>query len=103
MSSRRPIRSGPWCAASFALAAASAPPSRRAGLVQPHSHASITPAVVGFDQVHPVASSFSCGVELYRVASAVQPGRPRVGAATVTLLLLIALNLLNYIDRYILP
>jgi MFS family permease len=37
------------------------------------------------------------------VASAVHPGRPRVSAATATLLLLIALNLLNYIDRYILP
>jgi MFS family permease len=32
-----------------------------------------------------------------------QPLRPRISPAVVTLLLLIALNLLNYIDRYILP
>jgi len=32
-----------------------------------------------------------------------QPSRPRISPAVVTLLLLIALNLLNYIDRYILP
>jgi len=32
-----------------------------------------------------------------------QPSRPRISPAAVTLLLLIALNLLNYIDRYILP
>jgi len=32
-----------------------------------------------------------------------QPTRPRLSPAVVTLLLLIALNLLNYIDRYILP
>jgi len=32
-----------------------------------------------------------------------QPSRPRMSPAAVTLLLLIALNLLNYIDRYILP
>jgi len=32
-----------------------------------------------------------------------QPPRPRISPAVVTLLLLIALNLLNYIDRYILP
>ena len=31
------------------------------------------------------------------------PSRPRIGPAFGTLLLLIALNLLNYIDRYILP
>ena len=34
---------------------------------------------------------------------ALQVSRPRVSPAVVTLLLLIALNLLNYIDRYILP
>ena len=32
-----------------------------------------------------------------------QPSRPRISPAQGTLLLLIALNLLNYIDRYILP
>ena len=32
-----------------------------------------------------------------------QPSRPRVSPAVVTLALLIGLNLLNYIDRYILP
>ena len=32
-----------------------------------------------------------------------QPPRPRVSPAVVTLVLLIGLNLLNYIDRYILP
>lgn len=35
--------------------------------------------------------------------SSAQPTRPRISPATGTLLLLIALNLLNYIDRYILP
>jgi MFS family permease len=35
--------------------------------------------------------------------SALQPARPRLTPAQGTLLLLIALNLLNYIDRYILP
>jgi len=37
------------------------------------------------------------------VATASQPLRPRLTPAQGTLLLLIALNLLNYIDRYILP
>jgi len=37
------------------------------------------------------------------VATASQPFRPRLTPAQGTLLLLIALNLLNYIDRYILP
>ncbi|MGB8260576.1 MAG: MFS transporter [Terracidiphilus sp.] len=32
-----------------------------------------------------------------------QPARPRISPALATLLLLIALNLLNYIDRYIFP
>ncbi len=35
--------------------------------------------------------------------TAAQPTRARLSPATATLLLLIALNLLNYIDRYILP
>jgi hypothetical protein len=33
----------------------------------------------------------------------IQPARPRISPAVATLSLLIALNLLNYIDRYILP
>ena len=37
------------------------------------------------------------------MASSVQPVRPRISPAVATLSLLIALNLLNYIDRYILP
>jgi MFS family permease len=37
------------------------------------------------------------------MATALQPARPRLTPAQGTLLLLIALNLLNYIDRYILP
>ncbi|HME59126.1 MAG TPA: MFS transporter [Terracidiphilus sp.] len=37
------------------------------------------------------------------MASTVQPARPRISPAVATLTLLIALNLLNYIDRYILP
>jgi len=37
------------------------------------------------------------------MATASQPLRPRLSPAQGTLLLLIALNLLNYIDRYILP
>ena len=37
------------------------------------------------------------------MATASQPHRPRLTPAQGTLLLLIALNLLNYIDRYILP
>jgi MFS family permease len=35
--------------------------------------------------------------------STLQPDRPRLSPAQATLLLLIGLNLLNYIDRYILP
>jgi MFS family permease len=35
--------------------------------------------------------------------TALQPARPRISPALATLLLLLALNLLNYIDRYILP
>ena len=37
------------------------------------------------------------------MASTLQPVRPRITPAQGTLVLLIALNLLNYIDRYILP
>jgi MFS family permease len=37
------------------------------------------------------------------MAAALQPARPRLSPAQATLLLLIGLNLLNYIDRYILP
>jgi MFS transporter, Spinster family, sphingosine-1-phosphate transporter len=37
------------------------------------------------------------------VSTALQPARPRISPAVVTLTLLICLNLLNYIDRYILP
>jgi MFS family permease len=37
------------------------------------------------------------------LANSVQPARPRISPAVATLSLLIALNLLNYIDRYILP
>jgi MFS transporter, Spinster family, sphingosine-1-phosphate transporter len=37
------------------------------------------------------------------VSTTLQPTRPRISPAFATLLLLIALNLLNYIDRYILP
>ena len=37
------------------------------------------------------------------MAAAIHPVRPRISPAVATLSLLIALNLLNYIDRYILP
>ncbi len=37
------------------------------------------------------------------LATTSQPARPRISPAVATLSLLIALNLLNYIDRYILP
>ncbi len=37
------------------------------------------------------------------LATALQPVHPRISPAVATLTLLIALNLLNYIDRYILP
>ncbi len=37
------------------------------------------------------------------MAAALQSARPRISPAVATLALLIALNLLNYIDRYILP
>ncbi len=37
------------------------------------------------------------------MSTTAQPAHPRVSPAVATLLLLIALNLLNYIDRYILP
>ena len=37
------------------------------------------------------------------MATTSQPARPRISPAVATLSLLIALNLLNYIDRYILP
>jgi MFS family permease len=37
------------------------------------------------------------------VSAALKPTRPRINPALATLILLIALNLLNFIDRYILP
>jgi len=41
--------------------------------------------------------------KVIHLPTAAQPTRARLSPATATLLLLIALNLLNYIDRYILP